>query len=279
MKEMAGVGLRVGPRIELSLSKLWDVRQLRVLEWLLFMIGRERVWGCHDGTPCTGYSIAKHPRLRSKEFPWGFNPKDPETKESNWYMIVTFILLRAKLASTFGWATHEHPQSAFSWALPQWKRLMASPVFIDVLTAFCSWGKMNGFLVKKTLRLVGVRAAFLAAVHAPCRGGHQHVPVQGSLTAHTAKYLMPLCRAWAEAAKKQYDAEQPQVSDLDRAAALAQSRPAFENIWMNELITAQSWLVEDVRKEDPGKHINVKELGTAMRAAVRAAEREPRMHH
>ena len=51
---MAGVGLRVGPMIDiLHAPTLWDLRHLRVLEWCFWLLEHDRVWYIHACAPCT----------------------------------------------------------------------------------------------------------------------------------------------------------------------------------------------------------------------------------
>ena len=67
-------GLRVGPLIDLQLSAAWDLSEGRLMEWLLFLIQAQRVLYIHFGPPCTSFSLARRPALRSRAFPFGFRP-------------------------------------------------------------------------------------------------------------------------------------------------------------------------------------------------------------
>ena len=111
---VARAGLRVGPRIDLAVHPMWDLRALRVVEWILFLAERRRVWWWHSGVPCTDFSVAKHPVARTHAAPWGFDPKDPARAEANGVYRVMCLLVMVLIRVGFGSLVHEHPTSAHS---------------------------------------------------------------------------------------------------------------------------------------------------------------------
>ena len=64
-------GLRCGPRINLLLHSIWDVKSGRLIEWIIFLVEHGRVFYLHSGGPCTTLSIVRCPKDRSKECPYG----------------------------------------------------------------------------------------------------------------------------------------------------------------------------------------------------------------
>ena len=72
-------GFKVGPAVDLSTSRVFDMRDCRVLEWLVFMISERRLRGASCLVPCTSFSIAAHPAVRSHKCCLGFNRHEPKT--------------------------------------------------------------------------------------------------------------------------------------------------------------------------------------------------------
>ena len=138
---MAAAGFRVGPRIDLKVSDLWDLTSGRIIEWLLFMIEHKRVWGIHSAVPCTDFSLAHTtPVVRSRRRPWGFCPSHPDRSVPNFLLAVACALAMAVRRSNFGWMSHEHPASAHSWRIPFWRWFVAQNG-CDISTyAACSFG-------------------------------------------------------------------------------------------------------------------------------------------
>ena len=142
----AARGLRVGPRIDILLHATWDVRTGRVVEWMLFLIHHRRVFHLHVGAPCTTFSIARHPKDRSKELPLGKDPTNPKISDGNIMLLRTMLMLFAiKLVgkdSSNRWTrgTHEHPASAFSWWIPSIIRMFEYPDCGRVTIAYCDFG-------------------------------------------------------------------------------------------------------------------------------------------
>ena len=83
---IAARGLRVGPRVDLCRSSLWDLRELRIVEYLLFLAEHRRVWHWHSDLPSMSFNIARHPQERSCEHPWGLAPRSAVVAEGNWFM-------------------------------------------------------------------------------------------------------------------------------------------------------------------------------------------------
>eukprot|EP00969_Alexandrium_andersonii_P115973 5128698-Alexandrium_andersonii.AAC.2 len=92
---MSAIGLRVGPLIDLALHPLRGIKSVRVCERLLFLVWRDRVWHWRVSAPCTTFSIALHPALRSCLQPAGFHPGDPATREGHVLRLRTVVLALA----------------------------------------------------------------------------------------------------------------------------------------------------------------------------------------
>ncbi|CAK0817411.1 unnamed protein product, partial [Prorocentrum cordatum] len=112
---LADRGLRTGPRIDIKCHKYWDLVDSRLAEWVVWLIWQRRVKMTISQVPCTSFSIAKHPRLRSRMRPWGFDPSSTPTRLGNVLFRVGMLALFAHLLSGHGAGLREHPLTAYSW--------------------------------------------------------------------------------------------------------------------------------------------------------------------
>ena len=74
-KYAAEEGLTVGPVIDIDRSPAFDLSLLRIFTWICFMLEQGRLDGFFLAPPCTTFSAASHPCLRSYTCPRGFNPQ------------------------------------------------------------------------------------------------------------------------------------------------------------------------------------------------------------
>ena len=72
-------GLVVGPVIDLDRSPAFDLCLLQLLSWLCFMVEGGRLDSFFLAPPCTTFSPAAYPSLRSYAMPRGFNPAERRT--------------------------------------------------------------------------------------------------------------------------------------------------------------------------------------------------------
>ena len=120
LEACAAKSLRCGPRIDILTHPMWDVRSTRVVEWLMFLVQRRRVFHMHLGAPCTTFSIARTPKSRTRDKPLGKDPTDPAIRDGNLMLLRTMLVL--SVVYTAGrdepgrWTrgNHEHESSAYS---------------------------------------------------------------------------------------------------------------------------------------------------------------------
>ena len=146
IKAGEAAGLRCGPRIDLLLHKVWDIRSSRRISWVLFLVHNGRVFWVHCGAPCTTFSIARCPKLRSILFPWGFDIRNPHTLVGNILLCRTLIVLNAiRLAGKYQLVptvrgSHEHPATAYSWHCKEVKLLFSHDRCGTVDVSYCHFG-------------------------------------------------------------------------------------------------------------------------------------------
>jgi len=137
-----------------------------------------------------------------------------------------------------------------------------------VSPSFCSFGSRH----RKDLRLAVLRAPFLKAIDRPCTRDHDHVVLQGSLTAHSAQYIPELCHVWALAAKNYHQAEAPNLG-ADDVHNIQECNPssANETIWMIDWIRGANWNPIHAQPHSRRQHINILELDEALHVQMAEA--------
>ena len=116
-RAMAAEGFVVGPPIEVKDG--WDMVQPELLQLLLRLTLAGRISVLWLGPPCTTCSLARHPRLRSSEQPWGFDLTCPEVIDGNLHMYRSLALFLTQSLGG-GVALVETPWGAYSRKLSWW---------------------------------------------------------------------------------------------------------------------------------------------------------------
>lgn len=242
-KALAQKGLVVCTPIDLSSSCHYDLRDLKLINWIFQMIFEGRFKSVIVEPVCTTFSPAQHPASRSYSEPLGFNRNDPKTLLGN------VIAFRCLAILWFAWryeviALLEQPQlSKMAW-LPMWLYLLEIG-FKEAILNSCAFGSIH----KKPFRLLG-HGLDMGALNMPCPGGHQHVRIEGKYTKPSAVYHPKLADFVAEhiyqalGSQKTCDKNEP---------------PEIESVILNDLLQQDNWVVEaEWDWAQPG-HINVLE--------------------
>ena len=262
--------LVVGPMIDLKLHPLWDLRSTRVVEWLIFVLTQRRVWHIHCAAPCTTFSVARFPRLRSRQQPLGFDPHEEKTQCGNVLLLRTLLLLLVALkAGSHG--SHEHPSGAFSWWVPQVQRMFARTGCEVVRFSACQFGAPY----RKDTSLGLVRGEHLRPLGRMCnhRGAHAQ-PLKGARTTAAAAYSGQLCREWAALAAAQRALEGEWGAD-DDGPPPGPEGGRLEQGFVNELVGSAAWRVVMNAPCEGEHHINVLEVRAALRAMEGRARSRP----
>ena len=177
------VGLCVGPPIEKKDG--WDLSDPALFELLLRLSAAGRVGLFWLGPPCTTYSLARAPRLRSVEEPWGFDVLEPETASGNLHMHQSLALfLTQSLAGNE--AILETPWGAYSRKLPWWVWLAqrSTEIRIDQCRYSTPYLKPTSLLCTSRL---------FAPLACRCKCVKPHERLEGSRTSKAAEYPKALC--------------------------------------------------------------------------------------
>ena len=144
-------GHSVAPVLDLSESLHYDLTSLRLLEWIIYMLEENRFRSFLIAPPCTTFSPAAHPAVRSYKEPLGFNRCDPKTHLGNILALRSLCLLRVGKRHRRPCGIEQSRLSKMCW-LSLWLSLLEAG-FSEAVIASCMFGSPH----RKEL----VQAAFL----------------------------------------------------------------------------------------------------------------------
>ena len=251
-KEACRLGLTCGPIFDLSYSRRYDITDRRVFSWVTFMCEEGRLLSFLAAPPCTTFSPAAHPCLRTYRQPLGIDPKHPRVVHGNKMAFSCMgLLLVGKRTKTPGMM--ETPRrSKLRWT-PQWKRLRVLGAD-EVHLASCEYGSPH----QKELALltVSMRAQSLAR---KCSRNHAHIRIEGKFTKPSATYCAGLATALARTFAKH-------VLWRKEADEATGGKQGLEDVLTNEVLLSSNWEVYASWKWKGSSHINILETAAALRA-------------
>lgn len=244
-KEAAKLGMTVCPPIELSSSEHYDIANVKLIEWLSFMITSGKIRSCMFEPPCTTFSPAAHPAVRSYRQPLGFNRRLWKTWLGNLLAFRCFILMlvawHAGRPSLF-----EQPfLSKMAW-LTIWA-YMKKIGLCETSIASCAFGSPH--LKKFRLLHYKLNPDMLSV---GCPGGHRHIRIEGKLTKPSAVYVPALAKRFAEAFHQaiSYQKEE-EISDV--------RGPKVESLVLNDILGGGEWRTDLEWFWRTPSHINILE--------------------
>ena len=248
-------GLRVGPAVDLRTSRLWDVTQIRIVEWLCFLAERKRVWCWHLWLPCRSFLTASPSCSRTVQQPWGGNILQTERRE-NFLLKVVHVIFRITLRVDFGQVVHMAPSTSLSWAVPTWSAMEGQTNFsYDLVTWTHPVGEM---------RVAGLRAGFLSSLSSASRSA-DGLPFD----------IQGWAMHYAEQVARLHRMDPPSLGE-EEAAEMSALRPgACEKLWLNDLVRALPWEVNRCDDDHTPEHINVKEIKGALQEVMKIAQKFP----
>ena len=260
---MSSLGYVTAPPLDLSISSHYDMGDLRLLEWCIYMLEEGRFKSFVTEPPCTTFSAAAHPAVRSYDQPLGYNRKDKKTWFGNLHAFRSFILLRVGARHKRPCAAEQPFLSKMAW-LRSWKLLLQEG-FYEVYLASCQFGSPH----KKQFRFLTYGLDY-STMSVRCPGGHTHIPIQGAYTKPSAVYVRGLAMHVAKFFQKA----------LERQERVKADDPSFvglESVIANDVLLSSPWRTTRVwswRSKDR-RHINVLEADAAVQmleVAVRSRE-------
>ena len=256
------MGLVVAPPLDLSKSKHYDLSDLRLLEWSIMMIEEGRFRSFLIAPPCTTFSPAAFPNLRSYRQPYGYSRLHPRVLHGNCLAFRSLILLRVGRRCRRPCGAEQPRRSKMRW-LREWKALVESGSFEEAVIAACNFGSVHQkefcfliFLLSKD------------ALQKKCTRDHQHVRIQGVFTKKSAAYTPELGIHLAKEFK----------SALRREAILADqefSCVGLESVAVNDFVQVSKWDVVRSWFWKRARHINVLEVSAALHGIEKEAVKYP----
>ena len=243
--EMSRMGFVVGPNLDISYSPHYNIKELRLLEWILFMLEEGRLGSCMLEPVCTTFSPAAHPACRSYAMPEGFDQSLEKVEHGNSLAYrCLFILWFAKVKAIP--AMLENPRlSKMAW-LRQWRWLVENGCHESVV-ASCAFGSIH----RKEFRILSTGINH-EELDIRCPGGHHHVPIQGRYTKKSATYVEGVARHFAMAFAKA----------LRRKRLLEEieaKRTGEESLLVNDVLRSKGWSLVRAWFWKKKAHINVYE--------------------
>ena len=246
-KCMDELGWIVGPVIDLDRSPHFNMADLRVLEWLMHLVEQGLLDSFMLSPPCTSFSAAAYPAVRSYAEPRGFDQTNPKTAIGNLLALRALSLLHLALVSGAVGLLEQPLLSKMAWLL-EWRWFLRQPSTSETKVSSCRYGSPH----KKEFRLLGANIDTTPA-SLRCQGGHKHIRIEGSYTKKSAVYVPALARAFAES----FDISLRRK--LRKNAEDHDTKAGLESVLVNDLLVSKRW--EEVRawrwKERP--HINILE--------------------
>lgn len=259
--QMAMRGLVVGPIIDLTFSLQYDLAKARVIEWLLFMVQHKRVKSIALEPPCTTFSAAAYPPVRSYRLARGFNQRLPKVWIGNRLAFACLCILRAAAHAEVLALLETPRRSKMAW-LREWKWLLGLENITETYTASCSFG--SPFQKEFRFLLANMRGEF---IRRPCARDHGHVRIQGTLTKGSAMYCPGLASALAEMFAKHLRVHGKFLAKHYRKT------DGLESIAVNEALKRLPWRVGSCWKWRRASRINVLELSSAFQVLRSAAKK------
>ena len=256
--EAQKLGLVVAPPLDLDSSVHYDLEKPRMLEWAFHMIETGRFASFLSEPPCTTFSAAAYPALRSYLIPLGFDPSEPRTQHGNCLALRSFALLRHGRRYRRPCGKEQPRLSKMAW-LPQWQQLLDLG-FEESVIASCQFNSPHRKEFRFSTYLVDAKS-----LEVRCPGGHQHLKIEGKHTRPSAVYTHDLARHlavhFARALRRQ------------RFAADEIMLEGYESVVANDVLVSRQFTCVADWAWRRKSHINVLESRSALEVVKIAARR------
>ena len=245
---VAARGVAVGPPIDLSRSSENDVSSNLVMRWLSHLIVERLISAFMIESVGATFSIMRRPALRSREFPLGFDPSDPQTR------VGTQLALRSLQAMDLA-DRHvvagllENPFSSKIRYLPSWDHVQSLPSVSFCRCDSCRFGSPH----LKSFRFLACHLD-LAPLSLRCRCKKKHLQIQGSLTKKSAVYTEELADALSAVFVEAIRVIQRNDTEVDEAKARG-----HENLLVNDIARSSAWKTVSSWTFRKQCHINLQE--------------------
>ena len=258
-------GLTVGPVIDIDRSPAFDFSLLRILSWLCFMVEGGRLDSFFLAPPCTTFSPAAYPSLRSYACPRGFNPSERRTHLGTTLALRSLALMMVAARTRVTGLLETPRRSKMAW-LREWVYFLEAYLADETWLASCNFGSVH----QKEFRLLGCNIE-INRLNFPCSRDHSHVKIEGRYTRPSATYTDDLAWFFASEIARCVNRKirVQQADDVDVVG--------LESVVSNDVSECLPWtLLQDWRWKKKEVHINIKETSAFGRLAYWMAKHSPR---
>ena len=250
--KLGDMGFVIAPILDITYSPWYNLKNHRVIGWLNFLLEEGRLLAFLVAPPCTTFSPAAFPPLRTYQKPLGICLENPRVIDGTLLAHASLSLMfTAKRTNSLGMA--EQPRRSKMRWLRTWRQMIAIGAQ-EVHLASCAYGSPHQ--KEFTFLYINMDAAWL---HRPCSRDHVHVKIQGKHTKPSAVYCDGLSTALAavfaehitllKEALVHYDVD---VSGLESPVPL-------------DISLGAQWKVRSAWKWKRSVHINLLETSSSLR--------------
>ncbi len=256
--ELIALGVICGPILDLSYSRQYNLTTPRVVEWVLFMMEQGRLDAHLVAPPCTTFSAAAFPPVRSYKNARGFNPKLPKVWLGNRLAFASITLIEGALRfKKFGLG--EQPRRSKMRWLREWQAMLKKGAR-EAVVASCAFGSFH----QKEFVFVGANM-LMEKLERLCARDHSHVPIQGKFTRPSSVYVPKLAKFLAAFIKSHLDA-------LEKATERCKLRTeGLEDVLSNDVLASAEWKEESSWPWSGKSHINVLETAAVIKLFKKVA--------
>ena len=257
-------GWIIGPCLDLDRSEHFDLSTLDLFRWLAHLIETSRLDSFLVQPPCTTFSPAQHPALRSYQLPRGYNPTEPRTLLGSCLALRSLGLMMISARTEVIGMLEQSRRSKMAW-LPEWRWLVNNGWAHEEWLASCMYGSPH----QKEFRFL-VTNADSSELHRKCDRQHTHIKVQGGYTKASAVYTDELAAALARCFSRELRRKKA------RSNYVHLETNGLESTIFNDVLVTSEWAVKDDWKWKKPAHINIHETAAVSRLYKQRAISSPK---
>ena len=226
---MTLLGFSVAPILDLSDSSHYDLKDHRLLEWIFHMLQENRYRSVMCEPPCTTFSPAAHPAVRTYSCPLGHDRQLPKVLDGNILAFRNFSIVMVAKRYRRPSLLEQPRLSKMCW-LSIWKWLRENG-FNEFVCASCMFHSIH----RKEFRLLSYGLA-AEEMDVRCCGGHRHVRIEGKYTRDSAMYTPELAMHFAKGFARGL-----RKMRLEEAVGEVPEARKKESLLVNDVLLAARW--------------------------------------
>ena len=250
---MSALGFVVAPVLDLSLSSFYNLSDIRLLEWIFHMLLEKRFGSSQVEPPCTTFSPAAHPAVRSYDVPVGWDRLLPKVLIGNTLAFRSLLIMWFSKRCRRPCMLEQPHLSKMAW-LSAWRWLLSQGCS-EAVVASCMLGSIH----RKQFRLL-LSDIDAEDLNLKCSGGHEHVRIEGRFTKASAVYTEGVAMHFAKAfskALKIIACEEIEEEVFDGPAGK-------ESLLVNDLLRSGDWKLARSWAWKTKSHINLLEMNVVL---------------